>query len=502
MLTTATLTPRSRPTGACGRGRWDPVPFFWSKSLMSSAALLGAPAGPSARSTWNGVAPQRGRPWCTSSGESRLERQYRVGRHHGESRVRKGGSVSESPYAFYVGVDWASETHQFTVLTPERRLEAERRIEHTGRALSEMADWLTALADGEPARIAVAIEVPRGPVVETLLERGFHVFAINPKQLDRLRDRHSPAGAKDDRRDGFVLADSLRTDRPAFRQVHVDDPLLIQLRELSRAEEELQTELRRLSNRLWEQLQRFYPQVLRLSPAVDEPWIWALLQLAPTPVAARALRRATLARLLARHRIRRVTAETVLAELHSPALRVAPGTTEAAREHIAMLLPRLQLLHEQRGRCARRIEQLLDALEGSDAEHRDVTVLRSLPGVGRVIAATMLAEAARPLAERDYHAVRTQGGVAPITRQSGKSVLVSIRYACNHRLRNALYHWGRVSAQHDPSTRRHYRALRQRGHGHARAIRGVIDRLLVVLMAMLRTETTYDPARRRVPAAA
>src|SRR2546426_8370972 len=72
-----------------------------------------------------------------------------------------------------------------------------------------------------------------------------------------------------------------------------------------------------------------------------------------------------------------------------------------------------------------------------------------------------------------------------------------MRYACNHRLRNALYHWGRVSAQHDPSTRRHYRALRQRGHGHARAIRGVIDRLLVVLMAMLRTGTTYDPADRK-----
>src|SRR2546422_2933618 len=66
--------------------QWDPVPFFWSKSLMSSAALLGAPAGPSARSTWNGVAPQRGRPWCTSSGESRLERQYRVGRDTTVSR--------------------------------------------------------------------------------------------------------------------------------------------------------------------------------------------------------------------------------------------------------------------------------------------------------------------------------------------------------------------------------------------------------------------------------
>src|SRR2546428_4116860 len=152
-------------------------------------------------------------------------------RHHGESRVRKGGSVSERPYAFYVGVDWASETHQFTVLTPERRLEAERRIEHTGRALGEMTDWLTALADGEPARIAVAIEVPRGPVVETLLERGFHVFAINPKQLDRFRDRHSPAGDKDDRLDGFVPAAPLPTDRPAFLPGHVHDTPRIHIRE-------------------------------------------------------------------------------------------------------------------------------------------------------------------------------------------------------------------------------------------------------------------------------
>ena len=181
--------------------------------------------------------------------------------------------------------------------------------------------------------------------METLLERGFHVFAINPKQLDRFRDRYSPAGAKDDRRDGFVLADSLRTDRPAFRPVHVDDPRLVQLRQLSRVEEDLQTDLRRLANRLREQLQRFYPQGLRLSRAVDEPWVWALLPLVPTPAAAHAVRRAALQRLLTRHRIRRVTAEAV-------------------RAHIALLLPRLQLLHEQRGQCARRIERLLDELAG------------------------------------------------------------------------------------------------------------------------------------------
>ena len=51
----------------------------------------------------------------------------------------------------------------------------------------------------------MAIETPHGPVVEMLLERGFAVFAINPKQIDRFRDRFTIAGAKDDSRDARVL---------------------------------------------------------------------------------------------------------------------------------------------------------------------------------------------------------------------------------------------------------------------------------------------------------
>src|SRR5256886_13814413 len=92
---------------------------------------------------------------------------------------------------------------------------------------------------------ALPIWSPRGPVVETLLERGFHVFAINPKQLDRFRDRHSPAGAKDDRRDRFLPADPPRTPPPPVRPVPGDDPLLLQPPGPARAAEELPTETRR-----------------------------------------------------------------------------------------------------------------------------------------------------------------------------------------------------------------------------------------------------------------
>jgi transposase len=116
------------------------------------------------------------------------------------------------------------------------------------------------------------------------------------------------------------------------------------------------------------------------------------------------------------------------------------------------------------------------------------------------VAATMLAEASQPLKDRNYHALRAHTGVAPVTRQSGKSARVSMRYACNQRLRNAGYHWARVSTQQDPQCQSHYSSLRQRGHSHGRALRGVADRLLRVLVAMLQHDTLYDPARPRRPA--
>ena len=406
--------------------------------------------------------------------------------------------MSALVYRFHVGIDWATEKHRVVVLDAERRVVREREVCHEGAALESFADWLTHLAASAVETVAVAREVPRGAVVDVLLARGFHVFALNPKQLDRFRDRFTVAGAKDDRRDAQVLASALATDQPAFRRLDPEHPLLLELRELSRLEDDLQEELGRLTNRLREQLHRYYPQLLHLVPAADEPWLWTLLERAPTPSVAQHLPRATVRTILSRHRIRRVDTDAVLATLRAPALPVAPGTVQAAQRHLAVLLPRLRLIHQQRAECATQIEGLLERL-GESQEHRDVPILRSVVGVGRVVAATMLAEASRLLAARDYHGLRAQTGVAPITRQSGRRTLVCMRYACNPRLRQAAYHWGQSAARHDPVSRAHYERLRARGHNHARAVRGVVDRLLHVLIAMLTAGTLYDPARRRLP---
>ena len=134
--------------------------------------------------------------------------------------------------------------------------------------------------------------------------------------------------------------------------------------------------------------------------------------------------------------------------------------------------------------------------EDGSKKPSDVKLLLSLPGAGRLVTATLFAEASRLLAERDYHGLRAYTGIAPVTGQSGKRAAVLMRYGCNIRLRNAVYHWSRVSMQRDPRSREHYHRLRSNGHSHGRALRGLADRLLALLCAMLKSQTLFDPARR------
>ena len=116
-----------------------------------------------------------------------------------------------------------------------------------------------------------------------------------------------------------------------------------------------------------------------------------------------------------------------------------------------------------------------------------------MPGVGTRVAARMLAEASQPLGDRAYHVLRACMGVAPVTHQSGRRRRVSMRYACNGRLRNAGYHWARTGAQKDPASRAYYGTLRARGHSHGRALRSVVDRLLRVLVTLLTRGELFDP---------
>lgn len=408
---------------------------------------------------------------------------------------------------WYVGIDWASREHQVCVTDAAGQVLEERAVPHSGEGLEELIAELLRRTDQNPQAVGVAIELPHGPVVEALLERRFAVFAVNPKQLDRFRDRFGPSGAKDDRRDARVLASALRTDEHAFRRLEPEEPTLVELREWSRLVEELTAEQVRWSNRMRDGLRRYYPQMLELGADGSDPWFLDLWQAVPTPAKARRIRDVTIRKVLRKHRIRRLTPKQVHDTLRTEPLRVADGTVQAACAQIEVAVAQLRLIHTQLRHGYRQLDRLIGELMGAEEgdepgqkrEQHDVEILYSFPGVGRITLAVLLAEASQPLRERDYHRLRSVTGVAPVTCSSGTKRVVLMRRACNPRLRTAMHHIARVAVQRDPRWKQQYGQLRARGKVHAAALRIVGDRILRTMCAMLRNRQPYQPAE---PAAA
>ena len=305
------------------------------------------------RGTWAPGRRSRARP----VGSPRRERQYT-----GDEALDRAGNLNRTGNLSHA-VRSSRESRFVDHLTPSLPVGSGghpspgTRCRTPAQDISVFVDELIELANGQPHRIAVAIERPHGGLGESFLERGLHVCSLSLKQLDRFRDRHKVAEGKDDRWDAYLLADALRTDRARFRSVDVDQPLVLQIRELCRAYEDLRGGLNRLTNRFRDQVHRCALHLLQLCASGDKPWFWELVE---RPVGSNRwtrVQRCSVAVLLKRHRIRRWDPDQVLAVLREPSISIAPGAAEAVQLHIDLVLPRLRVVHEQRKRCTKELQR-------------------------------------------------------------------------------------------------------------------------------------------------
>lgn len=250
-------------------------------------------------------------------------------------------------FKFFAGIDWGSVSHQVCVVDRDGSIVGESAFAHGGGGLDEMTRWILEICESTPHSIGAAIEVPNGPVVETLMEKGFSVHSINPRQMDRFRDRFSPSGAKDDRRDAQVLASALRTDTHLFRCLEPAEPDIVLLRELSRMREELVGERKRLVARMRAELWKYYPQFEQLVGNGFDPWLLELWRRVPTPQAARRARKQTIEKLLGENRIRRFDAEGVLEILRSRQVDVREATRDCCVMRIESIVERMEVVLRQ-----------------------------------------------------------------------------------------------------------------------------------------------------------
>ena len=191
----------------------------------------------------------------------------------------------------FVGDDWAEDHHDVELMDAAGRVLARKRLpegvagmarlhELTGQHLGE---------DGEDAEVVIGIETDRGPWVAALAAAGYTVFAVNPLQASRYRERLGVSGAKSDTGDAHMLADMVRTDSHQLRAVAGDSADAGAVKVVARTHKTLIWERTRQVQRLRHQLREYFPAALAAFDDLDAPDTLELLGKAPDPARAASL---------------------------------------------------------------------------------------------------------------------------------------------------------------------------------------------------------------------
>jgi transposase len=397
----------------------------------------------------------------------------------------------------FVGLDWAEEHHDLVVMAEGGRVLAARRVPEGLAGLRVVHELLAAHVQ-DPAEVVVGTETDRGLFVGALVAAGLQVYAVNPLAVSRYRDRHTVSGAKSDPGDAKVLADLVRTDRHNHRPVAGDSQLAEAVKVLTRTHQRLVWTRQRQLNQLRSLLREFYPGALAaFAGDLGGRDALAILAVAPTPTLGRQLSRAKLAARLRRagrqRQVERRTAE-LQAILRRPQLQPSPVVAEAYGAAVTALVGVIAALNRQ-------LEQLTSQLQRHFELHPDAEIVRSLPGLGVILGARVVAEFGDdPTRYGHPKARKSYAGTAPITRASGKRQLVVARLARNRRLADACYQWAFSALQVSPGARGYYDRCRAAGKTHPQALRALANRLVGILHGCLRHRTHYNE-RQAWPAA-
>ncbi len=393
----------------------------------------------------------------------------------------------------FCGIDWAEDHHDVALVDAEGKLIAKRRIGDDAAGFAALIELFAQAGDTAQDPVPVAIETSRGLLVACLRSGGRAVFAINPLAVSRYRDRHSVARKKSDAGDALVLANILRTDAAVHRTLPADSELAQAIAVLARAQQDAVWDRTCAHNKLRSLLREYNPALLTAFAdkrgGLLRPEARLLLAAASTPREAARLTATQLRALLKRAGRQRgldTEAARIQAVLGSNQLHHPPLVEQAyGRQAVALL--------RQLDAACLGAQELAEAATALFATHPDAGIVTSLPGLGPLTGARVLAEIGDDRTRfADARALKAFAGSAPVTRASGKSRHVMHRRVKNQRLASVGYLWAFAALNASPGARAHYDRRRTSGERHVAAQRNLFNRLIGVLHHCLQTGQHYN----------
>ena len=386
---------------------------------------------------------------------------------------------------YYLGVDWAETEHAIWVEDEQGTEVLSRRIPHTAEGFGEWGRWL------HEQRVAgielwAGIERPEGRVVDFLLDHGVVVYPVNPKALDRARDRFRMSRAKSDPFDARVLAAFVRTDHPHLHALQPSSEAAQELKLLTRDYGRLVRQQTRLVNQLTATLKEYYPRALELFDDLTTQRTRAFLAAYPTPAALAALTAKQWERFARSQRLSAAQAAELWPLLQRPQLPVPPHVGRAKARLVQALLAQLTATVQAVAEYRETVTAFFGALPAAEWA-------TTLPAGHGTTVPTLWAEFGdAPGRWASWQHLQGQAGAVPVTVESGKHRDIRFRYACNTYLRAAIHQFAFCSLQSSEWARAYYTRHRERGHPHHQALRALGAKWLKIMFVMWSRHVRYD----------
>ena len=409
----------------------------------------------------------------------------------GSSLPRQGEALSRTLESaeFYVGIDWAADSHAVCVLDERGRKKTSFNIAHSAAGFAELIGRLGRLA--APDDVAIGIERPDGRLVDALLDAGHPVIPVKPNAIKTWRDGEVLSGAKSDSGDAEVIAEYVRLRLHRLRIAAPYSAETKALRTVVRTRDDL-VELRvAATNQLAALLDAHWPGAKAVFADVESPIALEFLTRYPTPASAERLGEKRMATFCAKagYSGRRPAAELLARLRAAPAGTTDETLSEALSDAVLALVTVLTALNTALKNLGRSVVTHL-------GEHPDGPIFTSLPRSGQINAAQMLAEwgDCRP-AYDSPDAVAALAGLTPVTKESGKHRAVHFRWACNTRFRVAVTTFADNSRHASPWAADIYQRARTAGKDHPHAIRILARAWTRVIYRCWINHQPYDPTR-------
>ena len=387
---------------------------------------------------------------------------------------------------FYIGGDWADAEHAVWVEDENTTKIASRIVPQTAEGLSEWGRWLDE-RQAEGIELWAALENPEGRIVDFLLDHGVLVFPVNPKALDRARDRFRMSGAKSDPFDAYVLATFLRTDHGHLAPLRPSSEAAQELKGLTRDHARQVRQQTRLLNQLTATLKAYYPRALEGCEDLKSQWARAFLREDSTPAAVAALTARQWQRWARAPRLSAERIAELWAILQRPQLPVPAHVVRVNARLVGALLAQLET-------TITAVEAYREAIPDFFASMPAAEWATSLPGgrSGTTVPQLYAELGDAPGRWQTFRHLPGHAGSVPVTDRSGKQVTVQFRFACNLHLRQAVHQFAFQSLGKSEWARAYYDRCRKRGHSHHLAVRALAAKWLKIIFVLWTRQVAYD----------